>query len=277
MEAFYLGQRPHRLFTVLHIPSNPVDTGLVFCPPLWGEMTGTYSRLAVWAKELAQQGFAVLRFDLYGTGESDGKLRELTLQGAYEDTVRVSQYLRKRCGIKRLGLFGMRFGGTMAVHAANTIQPDFLLLWSPVVNLHTYARNFLRMRLTTQIVHHQSGQAGVTSQQMARELEDGRSVDVLGWEVPSELYREMNAHRSFPDQVAAREVLWLDRAVRRSEALPILNSWKECGCEAAGNFLPLPKFWVLGSLSSIRHLADASGSWLARRLLPSEASCQLTS
>jgi alpha/beta superfamily hydrolase len=233
-------------------------------------MCYTYSRLAEWAKVLVQQGFAVLRFHPYGSGESDGTFRDFTLESACCDAVTVVEYLRRRTRVKRVGLFGMRFGGFVAVRAASLTSPDFLLLWSPVINLRQYARNLFRIRLTAELLHHQYAQVNVTSGHMIRELKAGRSVDLLGYELSPEFYHQMSAQPSYPDEISAREVLWLDRPIKQAEALPIIARWKASGCSALAEFPPVPEFWEQGSLSFIRELAETSSQWLTRSVMQAE-------
>lgn len=248
----------------LHLPRRLADTGLVFCPPFGEEMARTYRRFAQWAKELGELGFPVLRFHPYGTGESDGTLAEFTLESACADAAAAVKCLRERADVRRVGLFGVRFGGSVAVHAACAARPDFLLLWSPIVNLRQYCRELLRLRLTKELVH--QGQVSVTTRSMIQQLESGLPVDILGYELSPKLYENMTANPSFPPRVAVPEVLWLARPAEKDQALPIAGAWESCGCEVDLKFFPERVFWEeQGSFP--QQFAAASCEWLARGAL----------
>lgn len=263
MEVFYLGEAPRRLFMALHVPARPAHTGLVLCPPLWTEMNSTYAHLARWGKDLAEQGFAVLRYHPYGSGESDGNPADFTLESACADAAAALSCLRERARVKRGGFLGVRFGGSVAVHTAHAARPDFLVLWSPTVNLRQYCRELLRLRLTKELVHQRYKQVKVTTQTMIQELEAGRSVDILGYELSPEFYRQMTAKPSWPEQASVPEVLWLARSQEQGQAMPIVATWKGSGCQVDVKFFAEPVFWEEMSQFP-RQLAASSRQWLGR-------------
>lgn len=263
MDVFYWGESPHRLFIVLHHPPRPAHTGLVICPPFGEEMLLTYDRLARWAKGLAERGIAVLRFHPCGTGESDGHSADFNLDRAVTDAVAAATCLRKLTGAQRAGFFGLRLGGPIAVRAAANLHPDFLLLWSPILNLRQYCRDLFRMRLTKELVHQQYAHVKVTTQSMIQELEAGRAVDLMGYDVSPELYHQFDANPPWPERAPAPETLWLGRPAEQGHAMPIVEAWKSRGCRAEAGFLPEPAFWE--DYTFPQRFADASYQWLARR------------
>lgn len=268
IQVFYLGEGARRLFTALHLPGSVAQTGLVFCPPLWMEMNSTYHHLARWAKELAQQGIAGLRYHPYGMGDSDGSLADFTLQSARADVEAAARCLRERAGVKRLGIVGVRFGGTVAVLAADAVRPDFLILWSPILDLRQYSQVLLRLRLTKDMVHQQPSGTKTTTQEMLQDLESGRSVDIMGYDLCAEFYRQMNSAQPWP-RVPATEVLWLGRPAEQGQVAPILEGWKSQGCKADVRFLREPGFWE-DRMAFPRQFAATSYQWLALRRSRSE-------
>jgi exosortase A-associated hydrolase 2 len=272
-EVLYLREYPERLFAVLHEPSRPADVGLVFCPPLWGETTSTYARLAVCAKQLAKQGIAVLRYDAYGTGESDGESEDFTLESALADAVTAATYLREVYGAKRVGLFGLRFGASVAVHSALASQPDFLLLWSPILNLRQCMRELLRLRLTKELVHQQYDHVRVTTQSMMSELDAGRPVDIVGYELSPSFYEQMVSHSSWPERQPAGEVLWLGRQREQAQGMPMVERWRSQGGQLEAQFLNEIAFWEENSPSLFPRLfMDVSYAWLASLMRRTESS-----
>lgn len=262
IEAFYLGHFPHRLFAVLHLPERAADTGLVFCPPFGEEMAATYERFARWAKGLAEVGFAVLRYHPFGTGESDGGFSDFTLRSAFADVTAAVECLRERTRVKRVGIFGLRFGGSVAVYAGGEVRPDFLLLWSPVTNLRHYVHELLRLRLTHELVRRGSNRPAVTTQEMIQGLEAGQSVDVLGYELSPELYRQMVASPPWPDKPCVPELFWLARPAEKGQTLPIVEAWRSHDAQINFKFVPERAFWQDYSSALPKQFATSSCKWL---------------
>src|SRR5271155_1661041 len=118
MDLFFFGEDSRRIFGLLAKPAGRAHTALVFCPPLGEEMVSTYARFARWSKDLADQGFVVLRYHPRGTGESAGSSKDFTLDGAAEDAAAAVKWLRENVEVDRVGIFGLRFGASAAVHAS---------------------------------------------------------------------------------------------------------------------------------------------------------------
>lgn len=264
MDVFYRGEYLHRIFCAAHVPPREAKAGLVFCPPFGQEMGTTYCRFAQWGKELEEQGFAVLRFHPRGSGESDGSTGSFTLESACADAVSAAECLRERARIKRVGLIGLRFGGSVAVHAAPAADADFIMLWSPIVNLRIYARELLRLRLTKELVHQQRAPSKGATQTLVQELESGRLVDIVGHQLSPEFYRQLRANPGFPEAAPAPEVLWLARPSEEEEALPVVKAWKASGARVDEATLPEHAFWEQTAYFP-EQFATASCRWLAQR------------
>lgn len=74
-----------------------------------------------YARRLADEGFAVLRFDYRGFGESDGEPRAELLPLRQSDDVRAAvSFLRSQPEVDpaRIALWGTSFGGAVVLHAA---------------------------------------------------------------------------------------------------------------------------------------------------------------
>jgi alpha/beta superfamily hydrolase len=263
MEQFFFGDGSERLFGTFTGPNGRARTGLVFCPPFGEEMVATYARFARWSKELADRGIAVLRYHPRGTGESDGSSAEFTLASAAEDAATAVRWLRKRADVDRVGILGLRFGASAAVCAS--AQADFLIVWSPVVNLRLYFRDLLRLRITKDMIHLKADHVKVTSKDLTSELEAGRSIDLLGYETSPELYRQMTACESWPIEPPAPEVLWLGLPAEQVRAEAITSGWKGSGCRAEVQVHREPVFWEDFSLDFPHQFAESSIAWMERQ------------
>jgi len=101
------------------------------------------------ARALAQAGIASLRFDFYGSGESDGEFREVTLQGEVSDAVSAVSFFRHAEAIdpERVGLLGLSLGGAIAATIASRVKAEALVLWAALAHpahLHVLAERSTR-------------------------------------------------------------------------------------------------------------------------------------
>ena len=67
--VFFKNSRGHRLVGVLHSPKKPTVNAIVICHGYASNKTGKAKKLA---RFFAQHGYAALRFDFTGCGESAG-------------------------------------------------------------------------------------------------------------------------------------------------------------------------------------------------------------
>jgi len=73
------------------------------------------------SRALSAAGYAVLRFDFTGLGESDGEFAETNFSGNVEDLIAASDYLTKNHKAPTL-LVGHSLGGAAAIFAASKIE-----------------------------------------------------------------------------------------------------------------------------------------------------------
>jgi uncharacterized protein len=88
------------------------------------------------SRALARAGIASLRFDFYGSGESDGEFREATLQGEVSDALAAVKFFRRQKGIDRgrVGLLGLSLGGAIAASIAHRAKAEALVLWAALAH-----------------------------------------------------------------------------------------------------------------------------------------------
>jgi pimeloyl-ACP methyl ester carboxylesterase len=138
MNAFYFGERIRRLFGFYHAgrPVAGAPRAVVLCNSWGPEYTHAHRTLRQAAIQLSAAGIHVLRFDYYGTGDSEGDLTDASVSIWHEDIRTAMQEIAAISGASRVGLIGFRFGGMLAarVAASDPAMLDRLLLWDPVVN-----------------------------------------------------------------------------------------------------------------------------------------------
>lgn len=87
------------------------------------------------AETLAQQGYAVLRFDHAGCGRSPGELRRATLSSRRDEYLAAARALAGLYPGLPLVFLGSSLGETAALLAAGELPPAGLALWSAPVDL----------------------------------------------------------------------------------------------------------------------------------------------
>jgi alpha-beta hydrolase superfamily lysophospholipase len=156
--AFYFESGGQSLFAWLHCATGFVaEHGVLICAPLGHEQVHSHRALRHLADRLAAQGFAVMRFDYHGTGDSDGTeydpQRLATWQANVNDAV---ECLRSRAGCRKISLVGLRMGATLAALYAEQHEVDSLVLWAPLVKGRRYVRELTALGQTAQ---HAAGEA----------------------------------------------------------------------------------------------------------------------
>jgi pimeloyl-ACP methyl ester carboxylesterase len=93
------------------------------------------------ADALAGAGFAVLRFDLHGTGDSPGCDADPDRLGTWEADLRAALgWMRGPGGCTEVSVVGVRLGAALAARVAADEPVADLVLWAPVVTGRAYVR-----------------------------------------------------------------------------------------------------------------------------------------
>ncbi len=110
---FLLATHTDALAAILHAPAVPVRSLLVL-PPLVEERKACHRVLCELARDLAEAGTAVLRFDYHGTGDSPGDFDAYGPDAWLADAAAARAWLRARYPGLEPALLGFRFGATLA-------------------------------------------------------------------------------------------------------------------------------------------------------------------
>ncbi|CAM4434834.1 alpha/beta hydrolase [Paenibacillus tarimensis] len=125
-----------RLAAVLHLPCSRMGRPplVVYCPGKNGERSDSHRLGVSFARSAAAQGVAVMRFDYYGMGLSDGEYHQMTVSTKVSDTVDVCRYVEGLTDVEfgSTALLGFSDGARTALLAANRIGVSRLILWSPL-------------------------------------------------------------------------------------------------------------------------------------------------
>lgn len=143
-EPIFFGSPERALFGWLHRPrpGRAPGAGLVICNPFGNEALCAHRTIRHLSARAASAGFAVLRFDYDGTGDSAGHSFEEGRLAAWVASIHsAADTLKETTGVGRLYLAGFRLGATLAALAC-LARSDVrgLIAIAPVVSGGAYVR-----------------------------------------------------------------------------------------------------------------------------------------
>ena len=190
---FYFPNGGYSLFGIFHQPDGPSDRPVfVFCHPFGEEKLWTHRVFVSFARRLASEGHAVLRFDLMGNGDSDGDFSNSSLASAASDVRCAIAQARLLTGSRRVSLLGLRFGATIAALAAEQERDIHqVLLWAPIVDGARYMQELLRVNVTTQMAVYK--EVRHDREALVEAMRQGDTVNVDGYDLGFALYSEVSA------------------------------------------------------------------------------------
>jgi uncharacterized protein len=143
VKVHYFGGSPN-LFGAFHAPQRlrARSAAVLLCNPFGEEASRAHRIYRVLAAQLERAGYATLRFDFSGTGDSAGEASDATVEQWLRDLQTAAAELRSASGSPRVAMIGLRFGATLAALATSrgALRPRHLLLWDPVVSGAGYLR-----------------------------------------------------------------------------------------------------------------------------------------
>ncbi|MBE3592941.1 MAG: alpha/beta hydrolase [Thermoanaerobacter sp.] len=91
------------------------------------------------SRALEKVGIGSVRFDFYGSGESDGDFGEMTFSSELEDARQILKFVKEQptTDPERKGLLGLSMGGAIAGIVAREYKDEIkaLVLWAPAFNM----------------------------------------------------------------------------------------------------------------------------------------------
>lgn len=179
-----------RCFGWFHAAQKPVrGMGVVLCRPAGYEGTCAYETYTQLAEKLSSAGFAVIRFDYHGTGDSAGSDSDPNRVRAWIDSTKSAiEEVKRLGGISRISLFGVRLGATLAaVTAAECGGVDSLAMWAPCVTGKAFARELRASRSRLSAAADSSAEDGIEALgyvYTAQTLQDMQILDCQRLSVP---------------------------------------------------------------------------------------------
>lgn len=189
-EPFFFDLDGEQLFGFLHRPQASPRGGIVLCHALAEEKLWSHRVYVTFAREAAAAGYAVLRFDMRGEGDSSRDFEGSDIETRVADVLRAARELRQKIpGLPSLALLGHRLGGSIAASAAVQANDlvDQIVIWDPIADGADYFGQLLRSNLTTQMAT--EGKVTRTRDVLIAALNAGEAVVVDGYGLTAQLYR----------------------------------------------------------------------------------------
>ena len=166
--------------------STSADTGILYCHPFAEEKNCSHAVVAKAARTFAEHGFAVMRFDFSGCGDSEADMSDFRLHDWLEDIHAAIVELKRRTSVQKVILWGLRMGAALAATFARKHSAiDGLLLWQPVFSYRDYMHHFLRGKLASDISAKYKGNSIET---LTDRIESAGHVEVQGYPIADPLY-----------------------------------------------------------------------------------------
>jgi pimeloyl-ACP methyl ester carboxylesterase len=129
-----------KLAAILYLPKEQTDKIIILAHGITVDKDED-GAFPILANLLTNNGYAILRFDFRGHGESEGKSINMTITNELIDLEAAIEIVKSN-GYKNIGLVGASFGGgeTVLYTARHQNQIKALCLWNPVLN---YDRTFI--------------------------------------------------------------------------------------------------------------------------------------
>jgi len=112
------------------------DTTVIFSHGFRGEKTGPNRTFVRTARLLAASGISSLRFDQYGSGDSDGDFLNSRFSDWVDTIVAIAQ--QQLDASRRIALFGQSMGASATICAAARLPADAVVAWVPDANIDVY-------------------------------------------------------------------------------------------------------------------------------------------
>lgn len=206
-KPFFFDSNGQRLFGFLHQPaaaSSGPPAAFVMSHPFGEEKLWSHRVFVSMARNLAARGWAVLRFDYTGAGDSSGATSKTSLETHLADLQAAIVQLQEQLPVKRVGMIGLRLGASIAallaeraaaVDALAAVRNGPLVLWEPVLDGESYFQEILRSNLSTQMAVY--GKVLENREVLQEKIRGGGVVNVDGYEIGKSLF----------DSAAVRELV----------------------------------------------------------------------
>jgi exosortase A-associated hydrolase 2 len=266
LEPFFLESSAGRLFLLLRAPAR-AERCVLFIPPFGEEMNKCRRQFTETAQILVEHGYAVLLVDLFGTGDSDGEFADATWSRWKANVAAAMEWIADHA-LRLDAVVAVRLGCALAaesLHDANR-RVARTVFWQPVDSGRDFMTRFLRLRIAASMM---ADGRKETVEGLKTRLEGGDRLEVAGYSLSPELWREIEAVNlsvslhSCLGNIAIFEV----GKVRDDEVSPngkhLVSAAEGRGIVTTALRIPGEPFWATTEVAINSELARHTASYLA--------------
>lgn len=151
--AFFFDSSGYQLAAVLHTPSGRGKSPcIVMCHGYTGNKVEAHRLFVQAARRFASDGFAVLRFNFRGSGESEGGFEEMTFSGELQDFARALDIAEAEPAVdaSQIAVLGLSLGGAVVLcGSALDKRPRAVVAWSAPATLARFPEFLRKLPLVT--------------------------------------------------------------------------------------------------------------------------------
>lgn len=122
-------------------PEDPCGLGVVVLPPVGYAASSSHRLWRRLAEELAARGAVALRVDVAGSGDSAGRLGDVTDLEEWRRALPVAAEVLRARGAARVVVVGCQLGATLALLDAQAVGADGLVTVAPVLSGRAFVRS----------------------------------------------------------------------------------------------------------------------------------------
>lgn len=188
-EPVFLGSGDERVFAFMHPAAREARGTIVMCHAFAEEKLWSHRIYVTFAREAAQAGYNVARFDMRGEGDSALDFEESSIETRITDTLRVIATAQDRWSASDVVLLGHRLGGSIAAvtqtHAGRSVRA--VAVWDPILDGEDYFGQLLRSNMATQMAT--QGKVTRMRDALVKAIQEGETIVVDGYGLTGEMYR----------------------------------------------------------------------------------------
>jgi amino acid adenylation domain-containing protein len=206
LEPFFFGPPNRQLFGCYHRPppERLKDMCVLLCYPVGHEYIRCHRALRQLAFGLSAQGYPILRFDYFGTGDSAGMMDEAAMAEWVRNVGDAIAQLRGRAGSRSVAVIGLRLGANLAMSACQQCgDVDMMVLWDPVQNGDKY--------ILEKTAQHEKHELDHDNERTGHLESPGNGREILGYHYAGALLEEIRSCNLQDDiKRPARQVLMIN-------------------------------------------------------------------
>ncbi len=176
---------------------EPPHSQLILIPPFAEEANKSRHIISKLGRELALIGVKTTVVDLFGCGDSEGDLDQVSMQIWHKDIEAAISHSAKQTGSTNIAIGGIRLGATIAASyiSQNTSKHQIsnLLLMQPVIDGKNYIKQFIRLKLAESITSNRaSNKSPASTTEIIELLEQGEPQEISGYMLTKQLFNDIN-------------------------------------------------------------------------------------